>query len=277
MMRQINRILRNFFEKSLWKKLLSVYLMIALVGIVVLLVIHDEKIINGFIFFMSLIGLLISIAELIHSVIDSERKDRKIKMILLSFYHHEAIKYENLIFEKYMGIIEEIEETLSKLYPKPVVEKILELDIDEAEMDKLLNDLDNANIDEKNKETLRSWLSLSKDNSEGVEEFEVVEEEEINILKEIIEKRRKKEDIIIKVLVVMEIIIFFSPLILLLTDFPLHSNISFVNNILTSFAFLIVILSLRVKEYYMDEAKKNMDLIKQSRESWLNEKRTINE
>ena len=251
--------------------------MIALVGIVVLLVIHDEKIINGFIFFMSLIGLLISIAELIHSVIDSERKDRKIKMILLSFYHHEAIKYENLIFEKYMGIIEEIEETLSKLYPKPVVEKILELDIDEAEMDKLLNDLDNANIDEKNKETLRSWLSLSKDNSEGVEEFEVVEEEEINILKEIIEKRRKKEDIIIKVLVVMEIIIFFSPLILLLTDFPLHSNISFVNNILTSFAFLIVILSLRVKEYYMDEAKKNMDLIKQSRESWLNEKRTINE
>ena len=266
-MRRINRTLRKFFEEGLWKMLLSGYLIIALAGIGVLFVIHDEEIINCFIFFMSLIGLFISIAELIHSAIDLERKDRNIKMFLLSFYHHKVIKYETLILEEYMEKIIEIEEILSKVYPESVVEKILEMDINEEEMDELLSDLDNANIVEKDKEILRSWISSFKEKNEVLEEFEVIEEDEIEFLKGKIEDRRKKEDIIIKVLVGIEFIIFLSPLVVFFLGIPLPKNISFVNNILTSLAFLIVIFSLWVKAYYIDEAKKNMELIKQSRES----------
>lgn len=205
----------------------------------------DECAINSMIFAITIASTAFSIADLLFTKLDIDKKERESMFNLYYTSNFAVDRHMGQLKETYGSEAEKLISKLEEIFEgdTAIITKFLMGDLSAEEKDSFLNKVKACSSEE-----LYSFISniSESDNSDVVDIVFDEKKERTNIHKLDLKQQKKEES---KFLLSSSIAVF--GLVGLLTILTLRINVaSQINNALTIVAFLSVIISLILKEYY---------------------------
>lgn len=199
------------------------------------------------VFSVAIASTAFSIADLIFTKLDIDRKEHE---LLSSLYHlskHLQEFYMNEISKKYENEAEQLMSVLMELFTQDEIDKILYNKLTDEEKEELLNKADSCN--EQTKILLSNYINSDIES----DMFNNEDETDVDLLLKAETFKQKIKYILASTIAVLGLTSLLIILTIRLEPLPT------INNTLTLLAFLSVVITLLLKEYYKSDSLKNLN------------------
>lgn len=219
------------------------------------------KYINRIISAIAIVSAVISFVEIFYTKILIDRKVRIQLVYLYNLSIQKCEKLENEILEKYKGEYKKSEKNinlLNKVFGEDNVSMMLnDKRYLQKNKEKIFNKISEVLENEKDVKVLKSFIEQWI-KSDDIDIFEENEEDVLNINSGL-EKAKRKENIKLKIINIAIILGFAIFIVVLMIDNFFKQYTTLINNFLTVFAFLSVILNMIVKDNYKKKLRNELN------------------
>lgn len=211
----------------------------------------DSRAIDDLICAVSIVSASISLAELFYSKATIDKEERTLLTNYLSFIKCKDEYYTQQIFKKYGNDAEEMISVLSNIFNEDEIKNLfsndLSLEKKEMYLEKVKSKVEKGEEEEKISEIINSIFNLLDEDEGIIEDLENEDDAEIEKLLQYGKRTEQYHFNIAKAIVTIGIFLF---LVILAWNNIFPKYVATINNVLTIFAFLTVVLNLLIKDNY---------------------------
>ena len=199
------------------------------------------------VFSVAIASTAFSIADLIFTKLDIDRKEHELLSSLYYLSKHLQEFYMNEISKKYENEAEQLMSVLMELFTQDEIDKILYNKLTDEEKEELLNKADSCN--EQTKILISNYINSDIESDMVNNE----DETDVDLLLKAETFKQKIKYILASTIAVLGLTSLLIILTIRLEPLPT------INNALTLLAFLSVVITLLLKEYYKSDSLKNLN------------------